>query len=493
MSFTPSKYQLAIFDWFANNRGASKHLIVEAVAGSGKTSTIVELFRRIPLNVSAIFVAFNKHIAENLQAKGLPARTLHSLGMEVCRNNTRGRLQVKADKVANIIKFDMFDIGKADKKDKAKCFKCLGPILKIISLAKGNALTTLDEEWVDEMIEHHGIELPDYKDFGSLLQDAWQRQARATSSIDFDDMLYLPIVEGWEFPAFDVACVDETQDLNKVQYLMVKELVRKGGTAIFVGDSHQAIYGFRGADPESMANIKAAMKCDELPLSICYRCAKTVVERAKDYVPHIEAAENAEAGKVEEISEETFDSEISEGDYVLCRTTAPLVSKCMKLISQGRLAKVIGKDIASGLLAMVQDIAKGQQQPIEEFLTLLRDFQSQEKEKLERVGKEAQADILDDKCECIRVLAMSGKVVADIERRISEVFSEYETREGITLSTVHKAKGLEAERVFILRPDLLPHPRAEKDWQVAQERNLCYVAITRAMKELYWVRGKDNE
>ncbi len=74
-----------------------------------------------------------------------------------------------------------------------------------------------------------------------------------------------------------------------------------------------------------------------------------------------------------------------------------------------------------------------------------------------------------------RIKAMFGKVEDGVER--------------IRLSTVHRAKGLEAQRVWVLRPDLMPHPMARQDWAVEQERNLIYVAVTRAIGELYWVGG----
>ena len=55
----------------------------------------------------------------------------------------------------------------------------------------------------------------------------------------------------------------------------------------------------------------------------------------------------------------------------------------------------------------------------------------------------------------------------------------------IVLSSIHKAKGLEAPRVGILSAHLLPHPMARQEWSYQQEVNLAYVAITRARRELY--------
>ena len=60
-------------------------------------------------------------------------------------------------------------------------------------------------------------------------------------------------------------------------------------------------------------------------------------------------------------------------------------------------------------------------------------------------------------------------------------------QEAVLLSSIHRAKGLEAERVFLLFPDTLPHPKATQEWAKAQEFNLKYVALTRAKKDLFFV------
>ena len=77
------------------------------------------------------------------------------------------------------------------------------------------------------------------------------------------------------------------------------------------------------------------------------------------------------------------------------------------------------------------------------------------------------------------------KNIEDLKLKIQSIFSD--DIEGIILSTVHKAKGLEADRVFIVRPDLLPMTKnIRSQWERQQENNLTYVAITRARKELIY-------
>jgi len=65
------------------------------------------------------------------------------------------------------------------------------------------------------------------------------------------------------------------------------------------------------------------------------------------------------------------------------------------------------------------------------------------------------------------------------------VFSD--DKQGIAFSTVHKAKGLEADRVFILHPEMMPHPKASKPWEQQQERNIKYVSETRSKEYLGFV------
>src|SRR5262249_55889188 len=59
----------------------------------------------------------------------------------------------------------------------------------------------------------------------------------------------------------------------------------------------------------------------------------------------------------------------------------------------------------------------------------------------------------------------------------------------LIFSTVHKAKGLEFDTVYILKSELMPHPAAKRGWQLDQEYNIIYVALTRAKQRLYFLDG----
>mgnify|MGYP001767810332 CR=1 FL=1 len=92
----------------------------------------------------------------------------------------------------------------------------------------------------------------------------------------------------------------------------------------------------------------------------------------------------------------------------------------------------------------------------------------------------------------IKVIKPTGKEnIVDLKFKIRTIFTD--EIQGIVLSTVHKVKGLEADRVFIVRPDLLPMQNT-KSWQYIQEKNLEYVAYTRAKLDLIFDRNwKDEE
>lgn len=251
--------------------------------------------------------------------------------------------------------------------------------------------------------------------------------------------------------------------------------------------THNSIYGFRGADTDAMPNIIARLNAKVLPLSITYRVPLSGVALANTLVPELEAAPNAKEGILESVSEYRFLDMVRAGDLVLCRTNAPLVKPCFDLIRQGRKAVILGRDIGSGLIVLVQKIQKRERvRALGDTLEALNEYRRQEISKLMRAGKEMAADSLDDKIETIFALSDGCHTVADLERRIKDVFRD--DAEGVTFSTVHKSKGGEADRVFILKPELMPHPKATAPWELAQERNCIYVSLTRHKEALYFVR-----
>lgn len=468
---TGTKEQDAIWNEIENGTG---HIIVNAGAGVGKTFTIVEGANR-DSGVKKAFLAFNKSIQLEL-AERLPddveVKTFHALGFAALR--AAGiRTKVNNFKVKNIID----DILGRD--------FYAQPLIKLISLIKGSMIDENDTKGIYSLIDEYNIEFNSDREeliaidsIPAILNQCKQN----TSLIDFDDMIWLPLVLDMPLPTFDTLFVDEAQDFNEMQRELISRCVGNG-RCIIVGDPNQAIYGFRGADSNSMdIFVKRLEKGDKeikrFSLSLTWRCPKNVVSEANRYVKNFSCPSSADDGMV--VENAPFNPQ--EGDMVLCRYNAPLVSAFYDLILQGKSAYVLGRDMTKGLINGVRKITKNDNMGAEEFRELLtQDFRFTY-DKLMAADKVNQANNLEDKFECLKIFSTMATTVGGIVNEIKRVFDNNDKGE-IMLSTVHKAKGLEADNVYILATERMPHPKATNP---KEERNICYVAITRAKKNLFY-------
>jgi len=476
-AFTPSKYQRAIFDWIQADKG--KHLVVEALAGSGKTTTGVEALKLIPMTQSVVFVAFNKHIAVELQRRledqpHIKVSTYHSLGYAAVRQ-AFGNVQMDEDKVNHILDtiLDRY------------MYRPIFPVIRqLVSLVKANLTGTTDED-LTGLAEHYGIELNGDSDtVFTAVALVIEKSAKMTNVIDYDDMVYLPVKLDLPMKQYDFLFADEFQDTSKVQIELAMKSVKKNGRIVALGDRFQSLYGFRGASVDSIPNLIRDLQADVLPLSITYRCPKCIVEMVKQKFPMIplEAPEWAKDGEMRHITANIADTEYTPGDMVLCRTNAPLVEPAFSLIRRGIKAIIRGRDIGKGLTVLVR---KMKANDMGDLMSKLVEYKSVEVSKLLNAEKGSQAQSLTDKVDTIVALADGTSSITELEIRIEDIFSD--ENEGVVFSSVHRAKGLEAQRVYILRADLMPHSMAKKDWELQQESNIQYVAYTRTLETLTFV------
>ena len=486
--FVPSKYQSAIYTWIVNGKG---NAIISAVAGSGKTSTIVEACQLLTGKV--LFLAFGKGIATELQAK-LPnhvqASTLHAFGFNALKLQY-GAITVVADwkKYSPILD----NLGLLEQKswkweEKLVNREKREQVLKLISMVKNNLIDINDDTAIAEKAEHLSITydatvLP-------IMRQVMAKASELTSTICFDDMIYLPVVRNIPIPQYDWVLIDETQDLNRVQIELVLRTLKTTGRAIAVGDHYQSIFGFRGADNKAMERVGTSLKAIELPLSVCYRCPTSHIDLAKEIVPHIESAPNAKVGIVETVSDKKFLPESLKGatdTMILCRCNAPLTGYALKLLSQGIPCSIKGQDIGSGLISIVNKLTGWTISEMMNSLDKWEDKQVAKEMKKDKVS-ENTIDAIHDKADCIRAIANDCNTKQCITSKIEKLFSDDNVVKGIQLSSVHKAKGLEAETVYIILPELLPLIRKDqKDWEREQEDNIHYVALTRSKNKLVFV------
>jgi hypothetical protein len=295
--------------------------------------------------------------------------------------------------------------------------------------------------------------------------------------ISFDDMVWLPVAMNWVKPRYELVVIDEAQDMNTPQLAMARQA--SSGRVIVVGDRRQAIYGFRGAATDGMGMMKTILRAIELKLTTTYRCPKAVVKAANEVVPEYRAADTAPDGLVAPGS--VSNAEV--GDSILSRLNAPLMPIALQIIRSGKPARIEGRDIGKQLMTMVRTMKA---RSVPHFIERVEGWLAKQ---IERLGKqkkaEKQIEQADDIAQTLKAVAEGCKGIGEIEQRINNLFEDTneQSRPAIVLSSVHKAKGLEWPRVFLLTETFRRGKGQEED-------NIYYVAVTRAMKELYMVGGK---
>ena len=494
---TWSTEQELIFDWFRTGTG---HLVVEALAGTGKTTTIVKAVGYAP-EQRILVAAFNKRIADEVSARlsqvnpRATAKTLHSVGYACIMKFWPG-LRPNAEKPGTL--------NRADHLTEAVCGGTAPDVIKkLVSKlhTKGREiaphartigdLTDImvtfecepDESWDDtnfnsEYVEARALEA----------MDLAAKVKPVQTGIDFADMIFLPVRNAWMTKQYDLGVVDETQDMTVAQLELMRGVCK--GRICIVGDPNQAIYAFRGADSNGMSRLRTELNAATLTLTTTYRCGRAIVARAAELVPTFRAGENNPDGEILDITEDKLVATLAHGDFLLSRVNAPLVSYAMSLLRNGKRARIAGRDIGAGLKALIRRLAKGPAaHSIPAFLTKLTAWTVREvaRQSARKVNGEiipsaqAKIDGIHDQAEMIASLADGATSVNDIAGRIDALFTDDGLGQAgvITCSSVHRSKGLEANRVFVLRNTLKFHNQ--------EELNIQYVAITRAKQTLVWV------
>jgi len=511
MKYKPSKYQIDVFIQFITTMF---NLVINAVAGSGKTTTIIQLLDLIDKSKRVLFLAFNVEIKKELGNKvadkgysNVNVSTSHSFGYRQL-TNYYGKNKIRDIDSNKYIKLLRKCISYALTNDvnNVSEYYFTNDILKFIRnnfILTDNNNNSQYQSRVVKLASLARLNLVD--DIQTLENLAWTNDVEICNGecamalalvnvgknyirfIDYTDMIYLPLANNIPIEKYDYVIVDECQDLNSAQReLMLKAVVN--GRFIAVGDRKQAIYAFAGADAASFEKLVNTPNTIELPLSVCYRCGSDIIELAKQFVPTIEAHENNGKGTVNENSSL---ADIKAGDLVLCRNTYPLVKLAFNYLKTGVKALIKGQDVGKNLISLVTNTKQNNAKDIIETLnnekTILLSNISRKKN---ITVLEAEDDLtyiaFCDKVQVITLFAENSINADDIIGQIERLFSDDKTN-GIQLSTIHKAKGLEANNVFIIHRDLMPAKQAKNDWQIEQEKNLIYVAYTRAKNTLGFI------
>ena len=315
--------------------------------------------------------------------------------------------------------------------------------------------------------------------------------AQSGGTIDFMDMLYMPILtDGTTFPRTDLAMVDELQDLDPLQRRMVEMVGAESGGFIGVGDPRQAIFSWRGTGLDAMERVARTMECAALPLSVCYRCPTSHLDLAREYVPQIEAAPGAIAGLVEEHA--VIDpARFAAGDVIICRMKAPCVDLAIRLIQAGIPTRVLGRDIAASIEELVRSSGA------ESVTALVQAAQRRCDRAQARAAKLDDDRALAEAADRQRIIEAIAETcddnsIATFVRRLRFLFAEEDGAAKVTLCTIHKFKGMQARRVWWLDENLCDENRVKSPMAAQETRNLRYVALTRSTDELHFIYSRDN-
>ena len=496
--FTPSPYQEKIFEFIVHGNG---NAVISAKAGSGKTSTCVTAIKLIKPKNKVMFLAFNKSIAEELSQKlkdypNVEVRTSHSLGFAIIRKNVEGEVELDEFKYRRYVKSNISELTTIDVTlTKNQLYNYIESICALVDFARFNLAQTAEE--VKSLAVKYDV--PIFFDECDVVIKVLEWGKTELNSIDYADMVWLPVELSMNARAFqkDFIFIDECQDQSLMSIELFLKCFKRGTRFIAVGDEDQCINTFCGSSEEAFQYMKDYPKTSQFDLPICYRCPKTVVELAKTLVPDIECREDAPKG---DIVEKCWTSSLRSGDMVLCRSKAPLLKVYTKLLRKGIQCYIKGQDIGTNLKKLIEEV------DIEELNTNLKSdgvfvrlydnlFEIRNK-LMESKGLDYQDATLTsyitnmyDMIKALTVLAENYTTKTELLSHIDEIFDE--TREGVILSTIHKAKGLEADNVYILCNSSMPSSLAKKEWEKNAEQNLIYVAYTRAKKKLGFISEEE--
>lgn len=477
------KYKQKIVDEYKNT---NKNIFVSATAGSGKTYILCKLAEITPPIKSSLFLAFNKSIAEELSnrlPKTTKASTLHSCALSALNKAFNFQFRLSDSKNFTLAKEKMNFKGVHPKRVPGTIMRiCRLYDLVRYNMASGSVeeIINLGERYGEEVDEDLAKRTIELHKLNSQLADRYFKNPVGKLTIDFTDMLYYAVkyIDDKDFKKYNVLMVDEVQDLSPLQYQLIQSIKTPRGRLVGVGDEKQAIYSFQGSNLDTLEMIKNAPNTTSLPLSMTYRCGRRIVEEACTVFPGgIEAAPEAHEGFVGEGG--IMDAEV--GDFILCRNNAPLVDAFVSLIRKGKKASILGKEFGDELVDLIDSV--NDVWGLEQTLTRVYD-------KLINKGVKnpLNTEAFEKINEKVNVLLSLYEYFGDLDivrSRIHEVFVK-DVSGGITLSTIHKSKGLEARRIFFLDPGLIPSKYATTELSIYAEKCLKFVAITRAKEQLLY-------
>lgn len=481
--------------------------IIEANAGCAKTTTSREVHHRMSPEDqnSAISVAFNKHIAEEMKPgmpPGVKVSTIHAacMGAILSTYGPRTSKYVNTWKYKNIVDEGFAKMGIAGKND-GQTWQWKDTCVDLI----GKSMATLSDTepmQIIQMMMHFNMDCEMDPELISTVVTKARKIGldEVKYEIDFNDMLHLVATGVIDTPKYNNVAIDEAQDMGPAQQEVVLRLMEKGGRMLAVGDENQAIYGFIGSDIQGIKTFDRRLSLlggvIRKPLEICYRCPTEVLRYAQYFVPGIKAAPGAAVGSVDVIPnlDNIYENGWGKSDYWVCRTTAPLIEQCLDFIRRDMPAAIIGKDASKPIKKIMQALEQMEDFDFCDFSEYL-DLYIEKTTELYKKQSRPEMAIMSmlDYSSSLRFVYEKGVIghgintMKGLSLYLDSLFKEDPEVGRISLCTAHKSKGLQGKNIYVLRSDLLPHPRAIMPWEQVQENNLLYIICTRSQQTLNFI------
>ena len=493
----PSDEQVRICDFIAHGIGNAS---IESRAGSGKSKTIELGTLFVPEDKSVLVLSYNVHIAENLRErfKGrkqhIDVMTYHSLGLKILQAKYKN-IVVNDNKYRDYIHQHLHEFNNEfDNFSNADKARYMRNIEKLLDYSRFNLMQSIKE--INKMVIKYGVNI--FSNECEAVRKIMKWGSTNINEIDYTDMIWLPyelgIVGGIKWLSYDVIFVDEAQDSSPAQQNLINICMKRNTRFLIFGDSFQTINAWCGSDEDAFKTFNKKPNIKQFKLNITYRCAKKIAERAREIVNDFVPSESAIEG---EINYNVGFDNIKNGDMILCRLTSPLVKLYIQLINQNKQVYVKGYDFANNLISLLNNFQTNDIDEIRLGLekNLIKCWENCAEiyhTDLKSVVGESDVMIAYDELLTFNSLAENIKDKTALINRINELFIEHKVDENnaIQLTTVHRAKGLESDNVYILCPSLMPNKMATKQWEINAEQNILYVAITRAKKSLNFISEK---
>jgi DNA helicase-2/ATP-dependent DNA helicase PcrA len=500
-----------------------------AGAGSGKTTTIT---RRIATQVGTgtfeageiLAVTFTEKAAgemagrlKNLGVPGVRAKTFHAEALAQYRKYSDDENEILASKGRVIV-------GLAKALPMPHKFTAVRDLATEIEWAKNQRITP--DRYIDALGEHRPPIPPDLM---SDIYAAYERRKQRARLIDFEDLLERTIdVLGTHGSALEelqaryrAFTVDEYQDVNLLQQTLLETWVGDRSDICVVGDDYQAIFGFTGAAPNYLLGFPERYPgCKVFELGANYRSTPEIVEVANRLVPKM-GGSGKELRAVEGTGARPEIKEFSLGTA----ETAWIVEQLRGLQGKGvpweemavlyrinARSEDLEEELSSANIPyQVRDSAFLRRPAAREVLHRLRRAANGEvRDSVEKIARdigyredaEAEGEEATRQADLARLIKLAGEYpgdggVAGFTADLAKRFSPEEEGRGVQILTYHRAKGLEFEAVFLprLEEKELPFALAKSSEDLAEERRLFYVGITRAKRFLFisWARNRLGE